>query len=451
MARRIDVPPDLKDFAAVFRAAGYTCYFVGGAVRDRLLGKPASDWDAATDAQPEEVRRLFKTVIPTGIQHGTVTVRWRGASIETTTFRIDGEYRDGRRPETVRFTSDLVEDLSRRDFTINGMAVDPQNGSIIDPNGGLADLSAGIVRAIGDPAARFIEDGLRPLRAVRFASRFGFRIDARTLAAIPASVERFRMVSAERVRDELSKIVTSDRVDSGMLCLDETGLLPEILPELSACKAVGQGGPHRYDVFTHLLASCQATPPELELRLAALLHDIGKPAKRVEASDGSLSFIGHDVESARLAEAALKRLKYPNVVVNAVVVLVRNHMFDYSENWTDAAVRRFVARVGLQYVKPLAALRLADSAGMGHGPADPRSVMPLVRRVEELVAKEQAFGIKDLAIGGDDLAAAGWPRGPAMGKALAELLEAVLDDPDLNTKERLLEIAGRLKTRHGLG
>ncbi|HPE87956.1 MAG TPA: CCA tRNA nucleotidyltransferase [Spirochaetia bacterium] len=451
MKRRLSVPKDLRDFAAVFSKAGYSCYFVGGAVRDGLLGRPVSDWDAATDARPDQVKGLFRSVIPTGIQHGTVTVRWRGASIETTTFRVDGEYRDGRRPESVAFTGDLLDDLSRRDFTINGMAVDPATGEVVDPAGGMADLAAGVVRAIGDPVARFTEDGLRPMRAVRFAARFGFSIDEATFAAIPATLERFRLVSAERVRDEFSKILTCDRPADGLRMLYDSGLLAEFLPELAACAGVGQGGPHRYDVLGHSFAACLAAPPDLELRLAALLHDVGKPARRAEAEDGSLSFHGHELESARLAAAALRRLKYPNAVVDAVSRLVRHHMFDYRDSWTDAAVRRFVARVGLEWVKPLALLRLADSGGMGAGPADPRSVMPLIDRVESLVAKDQAFGLKDLAIGGDDLAAAGWPRGPAMGRALAELLEAVLDDPELNEKGRLLDIAARIKGKYGVG
>ncbi|MBU0928737.1 MAG: CCA tRNA nucleotidyltransferase [Spirochaetes bacterium] len=450
MGRRIDVPKDLREFARVFAKAGFSCYFVGGAVRDSLLGLPVSDWDAATDAKPEQVRSLFRSVIPTGIQHGTVTVRWQGRSIETTTFRVDGEYKDGRRPESVRFTSDLLEDLSRRDFTINGMAVDPDSGVIIAPDGGLRDLADCVIRAIGDPVARFEEDGLRPLRAIRFASRLGFSIDEATFAAIPATVERFRKVSAERVREELAKILASARAGEGLLRLDESGLLPEILPELSRCKGVGQGGPHRYDVFRHLVAACDAAPQRLTLRLAALLHDIGKPARRAEADDGSLTFYGHDVESARLAEAALRRLKFPNALVDEVVHLVRHHMFDYSEHWTDAAVRRFVSRVGLESVKPLAELRLADTSGMGNGPADVRSVMPLIARVEALRAKDQAFSLKDLAIGGNDLAGIGWPKGPSMGRALAEMLEAVLDDPDLNTRERLLEIAERIKVKHGV-
>jgi poly(A) polymerase/tRNA nucleotidyltransferase (CCA-adding enzyme) len=450
MTKRIDVPRDLRAFADVFTAAGFRCYFVGGAVRDRLLGRSASDWDAATDALPDDVSRLFRSVIPTGIQHGTVTVRWKGHSIEVTTFRVDGEYRDGRRPESVRFTADLIEDLSRRDFTINGMAVDPASGEVIDPNGGRADLAAGIVRAIGDPVVRFAEDGLRTLRAIRFATRFGFAIDGATRQAIPTALAQFRLVSAERIRDEFTKILLTDRPAQGLHLLEDTGLLSEFLPELSACRGVGQGGPHRYDVFDHVVESCAAAQADTVLRLSALLHDIGKPSRKAPHPDGGFSFYGHDVESARLAETALRRLKYPNAVIDDVTHLIRHHMFDYADDWTDAAVRRFVARVGLDYVGRLAALRLADTTGMGHGPADPRSVLPLLDRIEDLRSKDQAFGLKDLAINGNDLLALGWPRGPLLGKALAELMEAVLDDPDLNTRDRLSEIATRLKDKFGI-
>jgi poly(A) polymerase/tRNA nucleotidyltransferase (CCA-adding enzyme) len=450
MTKRIDVPRDLRAFADVFTASGFRCYFVGGAVRDRLLGRSASDWDAATDALPDDVSRLFRSVIPTGIQHGTVTVRWKGHSIEVTTFRVDGEYRDGRRPESVRFTADLIEDLSRRDFTINGMAVDPASGEVIDPNGGRADLAAGIVRAIGDPVVRFAEDGLRTLRAIRFATRFGFAIDGATRQAIPTALAQFRLVSAERIRDEFTKILLTDRPAQGLHLLEDTGLLSEFLPELSACRGVGQGGPHRYDVFDHVVESCAAAQADTVLRLSALLHDIGKPSRKAPHPDGGFSFYGHDVESARLAETALRRLKYPNAVIDDVTHLIRHHMFDYADDWTDAAVRRFVARVGLDYVGRLAALRLADTTGMGHGPADPRSVLPLLDRIEDLRSKDQAFGLKDLAINGNDLLALGWPRGPLLGKALAELMEAVLDDPDLNTRDRLSEIATRLKDKFGI-
>ncbi len=447
-ARRIDIPKSLKDFAQVFTKAGYSCYFVGGAVRDSLLGLPVNDWDAATNARPEEVQKLFKAVIPTGIQHGTVTVRWRDSFIETTTFRLDGKYEDGRHPETVEYSDKLAEDLSRRDFTINGMAADPETGRIIDPYGGLNDLSARLVNAIGDPLERFNEDGLRPLRAIRFASRLGFSISRSTLAAIPLSIPRFKLVSKERIRDEFSKILLSDSAGDGIRRLEDSGLLREFIPELSACKGVLQGEAHHHDVLEHLIQACDMAPKELELRLAALFHDLGKPTRRREQGDGSLVFYGHDTESARLSEEVLKRLKYPNAVIDKVTVLVKYHMFDYSEAYSDAAIRRFVARVGIENVRPLAQLRLADISAMGHGKANPMLLMPLLDRIDSLVAAENAFSLKDLAIDGRDLIALGYKPGPGLGNALAELLELVLDDPDMNDREKLELVAANIKHKH---
>ncbi|GAB1432741.1 HD domain-containing protein [Spirochaetota bacterium] len=447
-ARRIDIPKSLKDFAQVFTNAGYSCYFVGGAVRDSLLGLPVNDWDAATNARPEEVQKLFKAVIPTGIQHGTVTVRWRDSFIETTTFRLDGKYEDGRHPETVEYSDKLAEDLSRRDFTINGMAADPETGRIIDPHGGLNDLSARLVNAIGDPLERFNEDGLRPLRAIRFASRLGFSISRSTLAAIPLSIPRFRLVSKERIRDEFSKILLSDSAGDGIRRLEDSGLLREFIPELSACKGVLQGEAHHHDVLEHLIQACDMAPKELELRLAALFHDLGKPSRRQEQSDGSLAFYGHDTESARLSEEVLKRLKYPNAVIDKVAVLVKYHMFDYSDAYSDAAIRRFVARVGIENVRPLAQLRLADISAMGHGKANPMLLMPLLDRIDSLVAAENAFGLKDLAIDGRDLIALGYKPGPGLGNALTELLELVLDDPGMNDRKKLEFVAANIKHKH---
>ena len=284
----------------------------------------------------------------------------------------------------------------------------------------------------------------------RFACRFGFAIEPATIKAIPDAMDRFRQVSAERVREEWSKILLSSKPSYGIQLLEQTGLLAEFLPELAACRGVGQGGPHHFDVLDHLAYACDAAPIQLPLRLAAILHDIGKPGRRVEDRDGNLSFYGHDQESARLAELVLRRLKYPNSLIAEVAHLVRHHMFDYSPDWTDAAVRRFVNRVGIDMIQPLAALRLADTSGMSGIPADPRRVMPLLDRVADLKAKDQAFGLKDLAIGGTELLDLGWPKGPSMGLALAELLESVLDDPDLNSPERLLAIAEKLKVKYGV-
>jgi len=447
---KIHVPRHLRDFAKVFFDAGYCCYFVGGAVRDSILGRSVADWDAATNALPEVVQTLFRKVIPTGIQHGTVSVRWQGAFIETTTFRIDGQYSDGRRPETVQFSDDLEADLSRRDFTINGMAVDPRNGTLIDPFNGLADLKAGLIRAIGNPLERFGEDGLRPLRAVRFATRFAFTIDTATLQAIPQCLDRFRMVSLERVREEFSKTLLCAVPSHGLRLLEETGLMAEFLPELLDCRGVEQGDFHAFDVLDHSYFACDAAPADLVLRLAALLHDVGKPACRTVGDDGATHFYGHDQLSANLADTILRRLKYPNTVIDRVSHLVAQHMFDYSLEWTDAAVRRFAARVGLEYLPDLVQLRLADAAGMQRSRPDQRPIAALLDRVAALQSQDNAFAVKDLAINGNDLAAGGWPKGPVMGRVLQELLETVLDDPALNSKERLRAIAEKLKPKYGL-
>ena len=447
---RFSIPQALRDFARVFRDADHAAWLVGGAIRDMVLGKPVNDWDVATDAPAAEVARMFPRVIPTGIQHGTVTVLWKGLTIETTTFRVDGDYGDGRRPDSVTYTPDILEDLRRRDFTMNSLAYNLDTGELLDPHGGREDLAAGIVRAIGDPVERFTEDGLRPLRAVRFASQLNYRIDEATFAAIPRTLDNFRKVSVERVRDELAKILLSPRPSYGLELLEKTKMLPEILPELSACRGVQQKGFHRFDVLDHSLLSCDGAPGRLELRLAALFHDIGKPAARAEGADGFPTFHRHEAESARDAQEILRRLKFPNAVISSVTHLVRHHMFAYDESWSDAAVRRFLARTGPENLEDLLALRLADAYGTTGERPDPRALEPMRRRVEFLLAKSRALSIRDLAIGGHELAALGVPRGPIMGRILTELLETVLDDPELNTPERLTEIASRIKGKYGV-
>lgn len=448
--RPFPVPSALREFARVFRDAGRQAWLVGGAIRDMALGKPVNDWDVATDAPAEEVARMFPRVIPTGIRHGTVTVLFKGLTVETTTFRVDGDYGDGRRPDSVTFTSDILEDLKRRDFTMNSLAYNLETGELLDPHGGRSDLSAGLIRAIGDPVERFTEDGLRPLRAVRFASQLGYRIDMATLAAIPRTLENFRKVSVERVRDELIKILLSPHPSYGMKLLEDTGMLPEILPELSACRGIEQKGFHRFDVLDHSILSCDGAPERLELRLAALLHDIGKPTARATGPDGLHTFHRHEAESARGAEEALRRLKFPNAVIASVTHLVLHHMFAYDESWSDAAVRRFLARTGPENLEDLLTLRLADAYGTTGERPDPRSLEPLRKRVELLLEHSRALSIRDLAIGGNELASLGVPRGPVMGRILAELLETVLDDPELNAPERLLDIAARIKGKYGI-
>jgi tRNA nucleotidyltransferase (CCA-adding enzyme) len=453
--KRIKPPKELFDFARELEGAGKKAYLVGGAVRDSLIGREVSDYDVATDARPEEVMRLYRRVIPTGIKHGTVTVLWKGREIEVTTFRTESDYADGRHPDKVEFAATIEEDLSRRDFAMNAMAFDLGAEALVDPHGGREDLERGLVRAVGDPLERFREDGLRPLRAVRFAAQLGFAIEAATLAAIGPSIGRFRLVSPERVRDELLKILLAGGGDfhgpsRGLRLLEETGLMAEIVPELCACRGVDQKGMHIYDVLDHLYASVDASPPTLVLRLAALLHDVGKPRAKVELPGAEPTFHRHEEYSAQMAEAILKRLKLPNQAIDEIVHLIRCHMFSYDDSWSDAAVRRFIARAGPEHLDGLFALRLADGEGIVGRPIDPRSLDPLRSRIERVMEAKEAFGLADLAVKGGDLAAIGVPPGRAMGAILKELLEAVIDDPALNERERLLEIAGRIKPKHGL-
>jgi tRNA nucleotidyltransferase (CCA-adding enzyme) len=448
--RAIRPPQELYDFARVLAASGKACYLVGGAVRDYLLGRRVSDFDVATDARPEEVVRAYRRVIPTGIKHGTVTVLFKGLEIEVTTFRTESGYADGRHPDSIEYASTIGEDLSRRDFTINAMAFDLATKALLDPSGGRDDLSRRLVRAVGKASERFGEDGLRPLRAIRFAAQLGFEIEAVTLAAIAPSIERFRLVSQERVREELQKILLSSAPSRGLRLLESTGLLEAVSPELAACRGVQQRGMHVFDVLDHLYASVDAAESELVLRLAALLHDVGKPAAKEERPGEDPTFYRHEEYSARAAEAILKRLRFPNEVVDEVAHLVRCHMFAYDETWSDAAVRRFLARVGPGSLDRLFALRLADGAGIVGRPVDPRGLEPLRDRVAAVLAAKEAFGIADLAIRGGDLVSIGVEPGPAMGAMLKELLEAVMDDPELNERARLLEIAGKLKGKYRL-
>jgi tRNA nucleotidyltransferase/poly(A) polymerase len=442
------VPRVAKDFASVFTQEGLQCHLVGGAVRDLVMGRPVTDLDIATDATPDRVAAIFRRVIPTGIRHGTVTVLYKGARFEVTTFRTESGYSDGRRPDAVTFSSSLLEDLSRRDFTMNALAWDLADGTLRDPYDGRADIAAGLIRAIGDAEQRFREDGLRPLRACRFAAQLGFRVEEATAAAIPRTLTVVAAVSAERVHDELVKILLSPAPSVGLELMRATGILSVILPELAEGVGVAQGDLHCHDVFTHCLKSCDAAPARsLELRLAALLHDVGKPRARGEGPGGRPTFHGHEAVSREIAALVLQRLRFPTAVVKRVTHLVAHHMFNYQEVWTDAAVRRLIARVGEDAMDDLVALRRADQLGMCEDNAlrFPSGLARLVERVQEVRSRGHAFSLRDLAVDGSRvMARLGLPPGPAVGTILQHLLQAVLDDPALNEEQKLLEIAEKL-------
>jgi poly(A) polymerase/tRNA nucleotidyltransferase (CCA-adding enzyme) len=445
--KKLPIPRTMHEtmlsIANKFNERGFQCYLIGGSVRDLILGRKVYDYDFATDAHPEQVSALFKKVIPTGVKHGTVTVIKNGHLFEITTYRADGKYIDGRRPESVRFSSTLEEDVLRRDFTINGLAYDLTTDRLIDFVDGVADIEAGVIRTIGDPLERFNEDGLRPYRACRFATKLEFSIDPETFAAIAQTINVARMVSIERVRDEFKKILESKKPSIGIEYLRETGLLKVFLPELDACHDIDQNKFHMFDVYHHSIYSCDAAPRDnLPVRLAALLHDIGKIPTRRTGDDGDYTFYNHEVISAKMTRKILKRLKFSNETIARVNNLVLNHMFHYTDDWTDGAVRRFMRKVGVENISELFLLRQADRKGNGSRTGLPAPILRLQHRIERVIEEANAMTVKDLDINGTVIMETlGLTPGPAVGRILSQLLEIVLDDPAMNKRELLLEKA----------
>ncbi len=445
MMKKLQLPKIVREFGRYFEQDGYNCYLVGGAVRNIVLGHKPTDYDFATDATPQEVIKIFRTVIPTGIKHGTVTVIFRGRHYEVTTFRVEGKYSNARHPDQIHFTPDLFEDLKRRDFTINSMAVHLGDGSLVDPHSGRRDLKQKLIRAIGNPRDRFFEDGLRLLRACRFAAQLEFSIEEETHTAMIETADTLKQVSAERIRDELVKMLAAEKPSIGLRTMEETGVLRLILPELADCRGVYQGGYHAFDVLDHSLLACDGAPRDnLVVRLAALLHDIGKASTVEIGPEGERSFHRHEQDSEQKCLNIMKRLKFSNEEIKSVCHLVAQHMFNYQPEWSDGAVRRFISRVGQKHLPDLFDLRIADQYGM-HGIFPRRdSLSPLRDRIDEVLSQKDALSIKDLAVDGNILAQeAGIPKGPDMGVVLEHLLEAVMDDPSLNTKENLLALARR--------
>jgi putative nucleotidyltransferase with HDIG domain len=432
------IPSYILNIIKVLRDNGYQGYLVGGAPRDLLLGRLPKDWDIATDADPEVVEGLFEDTLPTGKKYGTITVRLAGEEAEVTTFRGEGPYTDGRRPDWVNFSDSLEEDLARRDFTVNAMAYQPQEGRFVDPFGGRRDLRLKLLRAIGDPLERFREDGLRMLRFYRFQSTLGFHGARRTAQAIRPTW--IASVSSERIREEFSRLVTGEAPGKALVGLYRSGLLRAFLPEAAAMAGVKQGLLHRYDVFGHAVAATEAIHPELPLRLAAFLHDVGKPPLRTEDERG-IHFYGHDESGAEMAEAILKRLTYSNEIIHTVTTLIRHHMFNLGPEVTDGGLRRLVNRVGATYIPALIELRRADIIA-----TNPRYDLAWKAfsngkdRLEALLAGESVFSLKDLAVGGDDLQREfGWTPGPRIGEALNLAMQWVLEDPGRNTRGAILE------------
>lgn len=456
----LHIPADVAKVVERLQAARHEAYVVGGCVRDALRGVEPADWDIATDATPDQIQEVFRRSIYTN-RFGTVVVRTGGPAgsvtgreIEVTTYRIDAGYSDHRRPDEVSFNASLLADLSRRDLTVNAMAWAPP-ATIVDPFGGQADLDARIVRAVGDPDERFREDALRMLRAIRFAAVLGFTIEPATAAAIRRNAGLAASLSGERVQQEIVKILHGPVPSVGFRMLSTLGLLALVAPELERCRETPQEKVAAEDVFEHSLATLDAaaaempgaTPPhdDLVLRLAALLHDIGKPDTY---DDGH--FHQHEFVGEAKARQVLRRWKLDKATVEAVAHLIRHHMFWYQPGWTSSAVRRFIRTVGLDEIPALFALRRADNVGSGARAPRMYALNELWLRVQEEIQRATAFSKRDLAVDGDDvMRELRIPPGPEVGRILDQLFERVLDDPEVNAPERLLRLAREIHQAKG--
>jgi len=453
--RKIALPQILKEFNQIFVDAGYKAYLVGGAVRDVILGSKINDYDVATNATPQDVMKLFKVVIPTGFEHGTVTVHFKNEEIEVTTFRTETGYSDGRHPDSVNYAATIEEDLSRRDFTMNAIAVDLNDGKIVDPYGGQDDIAKKLIKTVGNPHERFMEDGLRPIRALRFASKLNFSIEKYTYLEIFKEdiQKKITSISIERFRDEFNKILVSKKPSVGLKLMEETGVLKLFIPELAQARGVIQGdfrGFHEFDVLDHLFYACDGAPQnKLNVRIAALFHDIGKPAVKkvlVENDVETFTFYNHENVGEKIARKIFVRLKYSNAEIENFCHLIKNHMFHYESNWTNAAIRRFIVRVQKENFEDLFDLRLADVYGMHnkdvrkHDTLTCQNLLELKDRIDEELKNQNALSLKDLAINGNDIISLGG-SGKQIGIILNQLLDCVLEDPEMNTREKLLEVS----------
>lgn len=434
----IDAPISVMKIIETLEQAGFEAYAVGGCVRDSLLGRNPSDWDITTSARPEQVKALFSHTIDTGIRHGTVTVMLEHVGYEVTTYRIDGEYEDSRHPKEVIFTPLLTEDLKRRDFTINAMAWNPRAG-IIDEFGGMEDLDEGIIRCVGSPEERFSEDALRMMRAVRFSAQLGYEIEPATKAAIRKLAPNLTHVSAERIQVELVKLVESMHPDYLRVAY-ETGITRVVLPEFDRCMETEQHNPHHcYTVGEHMLHSMLAVSSNRYLRLAMLLHDIAKPEKKKTDEQGIDHFHGHQEASEEMAKVILRRLKFDNETIRIVSRLIGFH--DYRFPAERRSVRRAVWKVGEDLFPMLLQVKEADT--MAQSLYEREEKLEWIAKVEklyrEILKDRECLSLKDLAVTGRDLIRAGCAPGPELGRILNEMLQDVLEHPEHNNKEYLLQ------------
>jgi tRNA nucleotidyltransferase (CCA-adding enzyme) len=436
----IEIPSKAKVIINILKSNGYEAYVVGGCVRDSLLKRQPNDWDITTNCLPEDMLHIFKAThktIPTGLKHGTVTLIDDGIPFEATTFRLDGEYSDNRRPDNVIFTSSLKEDLSRRDFTINAIAYNDDAG-LVDYFGGLEDLQNKIIRCVGDAEARFNEDALRMLRAIRFSAQLGFQMHKDIDIALLKLSDNIKNISIERIREEFNKILlsNSDKITD----LNFYGLLKHFIPEYEVCENTDQNNPyHVFSVGKHILCSMNNIENNLTLKLTMFFHDIGKPQCLTTDSKGVDHFYNHGEASTLLAEKILKRMKYDNKTIDNVLVLVKYHDYEIKHR---KQIKRLLNIIGEESLRDLLKVKEADikAQNLKFYEASHTELIKAEAEIDEIISQQQCFTLKDLKINGADLIQMGISPGKEIGTILNKLLELVLDNADLNDREKLVKI-----------
>lgn len=435
-----EIPQKVEIIINTLEEAGFEAYAVGGCVRDALLGRTPNDWDITTSAKPEQVKVLFHRTVDTGIAHGTVTVLLEKDGFEVTTYRVDGEYEDGRHPKEVTFTASLEEDLKRRDFTINAMAYNPKKG-LVDLFEGQKDLEDKVIRCVGDPLERFTEDALRIMRAVRFSAQLGFSLEENTRKALSVLAPNLKHVSAERIQVELVKLLVSPHPDY-LRTAYEAGITKEFLPEFDRCMETPQNTPHHcYSVGEHILHSLLYVQEDKVLRLTMLLHDIGKPVVRTTDKNGRDHFKMHAPEGEKMAKGILRRLKFDNDTIGKVCRLIRWHDLRPTPEMAD--VRKAMNVIGEDIFPMWMEVQYADNqAKSDYRRLEKEARQAGVRKSWEVITREeQCVSLKKLAVTGSDLIAAGMKPGKEIGNTLNALLELVLENPEKNTKQTLLACA----------
>lgn len=439
---KVQMPAEAGYIVNTLMEHGYEAYIVGGCVRDSILGKKPQDWDITTSATPEQTKALFRRSIDTGIEHGTVTIMMGNTGYEVTTYRVDGKYEDHRRPSEVTFTASLLEDLKRRDFTINAMAYNDTEG-LVDEFDGIGDLKQGVIRCVGIPQERFDEDALRILRAVRFSAQLDFQIAEETRNAIVEKAGFLRDISAERIQMELTKLITSGHPER-LIDAYELGITRIILPEFDAIMQTPQNTPyHCYDVGRHTIEVMKNIDPLPVLRWAALLHDLAKPQCRITDEAGVDHFYGHPAAGKKLARQVLRRLKLDNDTIRQVERLVEWHDYGLDGTFTKQALRKALNRMGPDLFENYRKLRIADMMGQSNYRLSKKKadLAQLERLYREIVEDGECLSVKELKIDGRRLQELGVKPGPDMGRILNLLLQQVLEQPELNTPAGLESLA----------